>query len=101
MKCPRCKGEGRVVGGTNWVRCEVCAGKGEVEGTPPAVPPTLAQVTAAGYSNEAAAAIVSIEQRKFEAGEKPYGPNDPLPWSVPETTVTLAQHDRDGPDGRR
>lgn len=41
----------------------------------PPKPPTLEEVKASGYTDEAAAAIVEREQGKFERSEEPYGPN--------------------------
>lgn len=40
-------------------------------------PPSLAEVIAAGYSEEAANRIVAEEQQKFDAGLPPYGPEAP------------------------
>jgi hypothetical protein len=49
------------------------------EDEPSAVlPPTLEKVMAAGYGKEAAQKIVAEEQRKFAAGEVPYGNKEPL-----------------------
>jgi hypothetical protein len=54
-------------------------GEGE-EAPPPStgelLPPTLARVLKAGYSQEAAEKIVAEERRKFIMLEKPYGPNE-------------------------
>ena len=83
MKCPNCD-RGRVNGGGVWTKCEACGGTCVVDGAAVAVPPTLETVIAAGYSRDAAMAIVAREKRKAERGEKPYGTNDPLPevWNA-------------------
>jgi uncharacterized protein YoaH (UPF0181 family) len=47
------------------------------------LPPTLQTVMAAGYAKPAAEQIVAEEKRKFDAHEKPYGPNEPSGASYP------------------
>lgn len=95
MKCEKCKGDGRMIGGklkngetaTGWGTCDACDGTGQrtievVE------PPSIEEVIAAGYTPEAAAAIVAEEQAKAGRGERPYGPNDPTsPWGTPTKTA--------------
>lgn len=103
MKCERCKGDGRMIGGdlvdgagkvigkaTGWGQCDSCKGTGQrtivvVE------PPDLETVIAAGYGSEVAAAIVAREQAKAGRGEKPYGPNDPSleEWGGTPTPIAI------------
>ena len=93
MKCEKCKGDGRMIGGridgpqvdgkptkipaTAWGQCDACKGSGQ-RTIMVVAPPDLETVIAAGYSPEAAAVIVAEEAAKAERGEKPYGPNDPV-----------------------
>lgn len=95
MKCEKCKGDGRMIGGKlsdgstaiGWGQCDACAGTGRRSITV-VEPPDLATVLAAGYSPEAAAAIVAEEQGKAERGERPYGPNDPTGrWGTPSKEI--------------
>lgn len=49
-------------------------------------PPTLEEVTKAGYAEPVAASIVAEEQAAFDAGQKPYGPNE-RPAPKPEAAA--------------
>ena len=103
MKCEKCKGDGRMIGGlidgpqvdgkptkipaTGWGQCDACKGSGE-RTIMVVAPPDLATVMESGYSSEAAAVIVAEEAARAERGEKPYGPNDPVAkWGTPAPAV--------------
>lgn len=96
MKCEKCKGDGRMIGGKlgdgstaiGWGTCDACNGTGQRSITV-VEPPDLETVIAAGYSKSAAAVIVAEEQAKAERGERPYGPNDPDParWGMPSKEI--------------
>lgn len=45
--------------------------------------PTIEEVLAAGYAQNAAERIVAKENRKLELKEKPYGPNEPTEFPEP------------------
>ena len=95
MKCEKCKGDGRMIGGKlgdgttaiGWGKCDACDGTGQRSITV-VEPPDLETVIAKGYSPEAAAVIVKQEQDKAGRGERPYGPNDPTsPWGTPSKEI--------------
>jgi uncharacterized protein YodC (DUF2158 family) len=98
MNCPKCKGDGRMIGGLvdapgpnrttikvaaqGWGQCDACQGTGRRSVTV-YEPPTIAEVMAKGFSKAAAAVIVQQEQDKAGRGERPYGPNEPTsPWGT-------------------
>jgi len=92
MKCEKCKGDGRMIGGKlgdgttaiGWGKCDACAGTGQRKIVVYEVP-TVEEVVAQGYTPEEAAVIVRQEQGK--AG-RPYGPNDPTsPWGTPSKEI--------------
>ncbi len=90
-KCPNCD-RGRVNSGGGWTKCEMCGGSAEVEGVAAARVPTVETVmSGGGYTREQAQAIVALEQRKADRGEKPYGTNDPLPmvWNASANATFL------------
>ncbi len=95
MKCEKCKGDGRMIGGKlkdgttaiGWGACDSCNGTGQRSITV-VEPPDIDTVIAAGYSREAAAVIVAEEQEKAGRGERPYGPNEPTSkWDTPSREV--------------
>ncbi len=109
MKCEKCKGDGRMIGGlvdaqgprdpktgqattiqvpsAGWGKCDACKGTG-LRSIVVCEPPTLDEVISKGYSPEAAAVIVQQEQDKAGRGERPYGPNDPTsPWGTPQREI--------------
>lgn len=46
-------------------------------------PPTMEEITAAGYKGDAAQRIIDEEKFKFENQCKPYGPNEPPEFQYP------------------
>lgn len=115
MKCEKCKGDGRMIGGlvdapgpnrttiqvasSGWGKCDACKGTGQRSITV-VEPPDLATVLKAGYSPEAAAVIVQQEQDKAGRGERPYGPNDPKsPWGTPSREITTDPRAPESPRG--
>ena len=95
MKCEKCKGDGRMIGGKlsdgstaiGWGQCDVCDGTGQRKIVVYEVP-TIDEVVAQGYTPEEAAVIVRQEQDKAGRGERPYGPNDPTsPWGTPSKEI--------------
>lgn len=115
MRCEKCKGDGRMIGGlvdapgphnttiqvaaSGWGECDACKGTGQRSITV-VEPPTIEYVIAKGYSPEAAAVIVQQEQDKAGRGERPYGPNDPTsPWGTPSREIIPDPPAQESPAG--